>query len=200
MFNVCLPADSKTSRLNAPNTELHSILRHDFGLHAIDVDDEVGQIKHSIWYFGLELGISCEHDRRLYLFGGQELEQVSNSAQMKKILKDWILELRLSPVDDLRPPCLFGVRKDPAAVVLRLDHESAKARDEDVVDLCCAVAERQSHMVEQVEARWWEVRTNGVGDELLSFVLVPPSASSSKDKGDSEKETDPKRDCELQVR
>jgi len=140
VFNVCLPADSKASCLNAPNTELHSILRHNFCLHALDVHDEVGQIKHAIWYFGLELGISSEHDRRLNFFGGQEFEQVSNCAQMKMILKDWILELRLSPVDDLRPPWLLWVRKDPAAVVLRLDHENAKARDEYVVDLCCAVA------------------------------------------------------------
>lgn len=64
------------------------------------------------------------------------------------VLPKWVLELERAFVELLRPLWLLLAAKDPAAHVLRFQHEDAVRREEDVVDLRCAVRCAQGDVVQ----------------------------------------------------
>lgn len=64
------------------------------------------------------------------------------------VLPQRVLELEQAPVELLRPLWLLLAAKDPAAHVLRFQHEDAVRREEDVVDLRGAIRCVQGDVVQ----------------------------------------------------
>ncbi|MNO06260.1 hypothetical protein D3C81_2279750 [compost metagenome] len=67
---------------------------------------------------------------------------------MLVVLPQRVLEFEGAFVELLRPLGLFLAAEDPAAHVLRFQHEDAVGREEYVVDLCGAVRRVQSDVVQ----------------------------------------------------
>lgn len=70
---------------------------------------------------------------------------------MAGILEDWVLELKLASIDRLCPSRVFGVGKNPATVVLRLNNENAVSRHQNVINLRSSIAELQCDVIEQMK-------------------------------------------------
>ena len=66
------------------------------------------------------------------------------------VLMDRVLKLELCFEQDLCPCLIFGIREYPPLVVLSLNHEDAKARNQDVVYLCRAVAMLKRDVIQKV--------------------------------------------------
>ena len=76
---------------------------------------------------------------------------------MLHVLKDWILKFELPPVEHLCPRRVLGVCKDPALVILGLDHEHTEPGHQDVINLRGAVLEFQRDVIQEVKVRTREV-------------------------------------------
>ncbi len=132
--------------------------------------DEPGKSKNSVRNFGLELCVAREDDNRLDNIRRQKIKKFSHRANMPKILDDWVLELELSVEKDLGPTGVIRVREDPAFVVLCFDHEDAKSRNEDVVNLSCAILQLKGDVIHQVVVRGTEVLP--CGDRKPDFAAI----------------------------
>ncbi len=66
------------------------------------------------------------------------------------ILIDWVLKLKLSFEKNLCPSLMLGVRKNPTFVVLCLNNEHAKSRNQYMVNLCRAVAMLERDVIQKV--------------------------------------------------
>ena len=62
-----------------------------------------------------------------------------NGTNVPKVLKNGILELRLHMKYNLCPVLVFGVSKNPTAVILGFYDEDAKSRNENMVNLSCSM-------------------------------------------------------------
>ena len=72
---------------------------------------------------------------------------------MPHVLENWILKFELHPVEHLRPSCVLGVRKDPALVILGLDHEHTESGYQDVINLRGAILDLQRDVIQEVKVR-----------------------------------------------
>src|SRR5438046_10628689 len=79
------------------------------------------------------------------------------------VLEYWILQLELEFEQDLSPVRLLRVGEDPTLVVLGLDDEHSEPRNEDVINLGCAVLQLEGDVIHQVIVRKTEVRLHDVG-------------------------------------
>ena len=70
---------------------------------------------------------------------GGEAQRGFHCFEVFVVLSQRVLEFEAALVELLRPLGLFFATKNPAAHVLRFQHEDAIGREEDVVDLCGAV-------------------------------------------------------------
>jgi hypothetical protein len=171
MLNVGFIADCETSGLKATYTELDSIERHDFdGLFA-KVIDEPGETEHSLWNIGLELCFAGEDDNRSDCAGRQKIKKVLHRTNVPKVLQDWVLELELHLEQDLSPVGLLGIGEDPALVVLGFDDEHAEPRNEDVVNLSCAVLQPKRDVIHQVIVGRTEIRPRNTRQQRFATIL-----------------------------
>ncbi len=99
----------------------------------------------------LELCPTSEHNRRLDCLGGQEIEQLLNGTHVPHVLEDWILKFELPPVEHLCPCRVLGVCKDPALVILSLDHEHAEPGYQDVINLRGAVFKLERDVIQEMK-------------------------------------------------
>jgi len=88
-----------------------------------------------------------------------------------EVLEHWILELELALEQDLSPVRLLRVGEDPTLVVLGLDDEHAEPRNEDVINLGCAVLQLKGDVIHQVIVRRTEVRQRDAGQQRLATIL-----------------------------
>ena len=139
MLDVCLARYGKARGLKTPYAKLHTIERQYLVFLCTDMVDELGKAKDTVRDFSLEFRFSCKHNDRLDDFRSQKVEQLLHRANMAIVLKDWILKLELLSEKDLRPVGLIWIRKNPTPVVFGFDDEDAKFRDENVVNLGCAI-------------------------------------------------------------
>lgn len=101
----------------------------------------------------LELCSTSEHNCRLDCLGWQEIKKLFNGTYVPHILKDRILKFELPTVEHLCPRRVLGVCKDPALVILGLDHEHPETGYQDVINLCGAVLELQRDVIKEVIVR-----------------------------------------------
>ena len=78
----------------------------------------------------------------------REREESLYRLNMYVVLSQRIIELVLLFVEYLRPLFRLRVTKYPPGVVLRFNHENAKRRNYDVIDLRRVPSQRQGHVVE----------------------------------------------------
>lgn len=102
--------------------------------------DQHLQRENPIWHIRLELCVADEHDSRLNGGGGQEIEEGLNSLNVAEVLANWVLKAVLVMERDLSPRVMFGIPKNPTAVVLGLDHKHPKTGHQNVVNLSCAAS------------------------------------------------------------
>jgi hypothetical protein len=171
MLNVCLARDSKACGFEPPHAKLHTIERHDWDCLFADVIDEPGKTKYSLRNFGLELCFARKDDNRFDDARRQKVEQRLNRSDMPEILEDWVLELELSHEHDLSPIDLFRIREDPALVVLVLNDEDPKPRNEDVVNLRCAIVQLEGNVIHQVVVGSTEVLPCSLRKPSLAAIL-----------------------------
>jgi hypothetical protein len=69
------------------------------------------------------------------------------------------------------PGLVSGVREDPAAVILGLDHEDAESRNEDVIYLRRPVVHAKGDVIHQVVVRCAEVPREHLRHQRLTGVL-----------------------------
>src|SRR5207244_3913602 len=65
-----------------------------------------------------------------------------------------------------------GSGRVPTLVVLGLDDEHSEPRNEDVINLGCAVLQLEGDVIHQVIVRKTEVRLHDVGQQRLATILV----------------------------
>ena len=90
---------------------------------------------------------------------------------MTMVLMDWVLKLKLCFEQDLRPCLMLGIRKYPSLVVLCLNDENAKARDQDVVYLCRAVTMLQRDVIQKVIVGRMKVLLQRFSNKQLATIL-----------------------------
>ena len=90
---------------------------------------------------------------------------------MPHVLEYRILELELPIKKDLSPARLISVCEYPSFVVLGLDDEHAEPRNEDVINLGCAVLHLKGDVIHQVIVRRTEVRQRDAGQQRLATIL-----------------------------
>jgi len=171
MLDVCLAADSEARSFEPSHAELDSIERHDFdGLFA-KVIDEPREAEHSLWNLGLELCFAGEDDNRSDCAGRQEIKEVLHRTNVPKVLQDGVLELELQLEQDLSPIGLLRIGEDPALVVLGFDDENAEPRNEDVVNLSCAVPQPKRDVIHQVIVGRTEIRSRNTRQQRFATIL-----------------------------
>ena len=99
---------------------------------------------------------------------------------MPLILKYWVLEFELEPIEDLSPGFVFRIGKNPTLIVLRFDNEHAEPRNEDVINLGCTVLHLKCHMIHQMIIGRTELPTQYAGNQLLADVLIPESTEDTE--------------------
>ena len=158
----------------------------------MDVINEPGKTKDPVRHFGFELCFARKDDNRLDDARRQKVEQFLHCADMPKILEDWVLKLELLLEQDLSPTSLIHVREDPALVVLGFDDEDAKPRDEDVVNLSCAIAQLEGDVIHQVVIRRKEVLLCGARKPHFATILksVGTVVAAAKCKANNKCEED----------
>ncbi|MBV6518910.1 MAG: hypothetical protein HCAMLNBO_01654 [Candidatus Brocadia fulgida] len=88
------------------------------------------------------------------------------------VLKYWVLEFEPVVEQDLSPSRLLRVGEDPTLVVLSLNDEHTEPRDENVINLGCAILQPKGDMIHQVIVRRTEVRLHNAGEQRLATILV----------------------------
>jgi hypothetical protein len=139
MFDIRFSGDGEACSFKPTNTELNSIERYDFRCLLTNVINETRKAKDSVRNFGLELSSSPKDHHRFDGFGRQKVEHLLYSANMPRILENWILKPELPSIQNLRPLGLRRIRKDPTSVILRLDDEDAKSRNKNMINLRGAI-------------------------------------------------------------
>ena len=90
---------------------------------------------------------------------------------MPHVLEYWVLELELEPEQDLSPASLLRVGEDPTLIVLGFDNEHAEPRNEDMINLGCAVLHLKRDVIHQVIVRRTEVHPRDAGHQRLATIL-----------------------------
>lgn len=194
MLNVSLACDGKARSFQPPHAELHSIERNDLDGLFTNVIDEPGKVKHPVGNVGLELCFARKDDHRLDDVGRQKVEQFPHRADMPKILDDGVLKPELPIEQDLSPAGLIRVPEDPAFVVLGFDHEDAKPRNKDVVNLSGAIPHLKGDVIHQVVVGGTEVLSCGARKPHFAAILksvnsvVPVAKCKSNGKGEEDVE------------
>lgn len=116
-------------------------------LERLDVADKADALGHVGWHFGFEGAAANEADHRVQMFGA-DAKGGFQGFEVFVVLPQWVLEFEGAFVELLRPLRLLLGAEDPAAHVLRFQHEDAVGREEDVVDLCGAVRRVQGDVVQ----------------------------------------------------
>jgi len=77
-----------------------------------------------------------------------DVKQLFDRLDMLVVLPKWILKLELLLVQNLRPVPCVRIAKDPPSHILRLDHEDAEPRNDDMIDLSGPADRRKYQVVE----------------------------------------------------
>ena len=109
--------------------------------------NEVGGCADLVWHFCFERAIASENDNRLEAPSWKP-EYRLECFDVQVVLSQRILKPYLVSIDGLRPLGLIFSTENPAAYILRFDHENTKRTDVDVVDLGGSAVDRYSNVGE----------------------------------------------------
>ena len=127
--------------------------RADFGLaeyrllERLDIPDKADALSHISRHFGFEGAAADEGDDRVQMLGA-DAQGGFQGFEVLVVLPQRVLEFEAAFVELLCPLRLLLAAEDPAAHVLRFQHEDAVGREEYVVDLRGAVRRVQGDVVQ----------------------------------------------------
>jgi hypothetical protein len=153
VLHVCLLRDRESTAFEASDAELQSILSDCLDVERIDVRHKLRQQKHSRGTFRLKHCITSEHDDRVNVLAGLEIQEIRDGCDVFAVLVNGILEFVATLIKHLCPLRGISAREQPTAVVLRFDYEDTEARYKDMVYLRGAILSRQRNVIEQVIVR-----------------------------------------------
>ena len=122
-------------------------LAEDRLLEGLDIADKADALGDVGRHFGFEGAAADEGDDRVQVLG-VNVKGGFQCLEVLVVLPQRVLELKRALVELLRPLWLPLAAEDPAAHVLRFQHEDAVGREEYVVDLRGAVRRAQGDVVQ----------------------------------------------------
>ena len=125
--------------------------------------------KHTLGNRRLESTIpNEEHDAVNSL--PRNIELLGNHARVAVVLPKGILESVFASEDRLRPLSVGSVTVDPAFHVFRLNHENAKSRDNEMIDLRCRpIVSSQDEIVDPAVNRAIQEQCDPQCRQLLAY-------------------------------
>ncbi len=116
-------------------------------LERLDVTDKSNALCDVGWHFGFEGAASNKGNDRVQMVRANA-QRGLQSLEVFVVLPQWVLEFEGALVEFLRPLRLFLAAENPAAHVLRFQHEDAVDREEYVIDLRGAVGRIQGDVMQ----------------------------------------------------
>lgn len=116
-------------------------------LKGLDVANPAHALGNIGRHCGLEGAAADKDDNRVHRLRA-DLQHRLQCLQVLVVLVNRVLELKTLLVNLLRPPSLLFTAEDPAAHVLRLQHEEAEGRNKHMVDLRSAVRGDQRYVMQ----------------------------------------------------
>src|SRR5664279_2378082 len=95
-----------------------------------------------VWARSFERRVAREDNARMNVLIGQKVQQSCDCEHVLAVLMYGVLEFVVLLVENLGPLRGPRISEQPSSVVLRLEHEDAISRDQDVIDLGRAVVHR----------------------------------------------------------
>jgi len=122
--------------------------------------------QYVVRHLRLELALSDKEDHRMQQ-AMVEMQVLGEAPCVSVVLLQRVLEMILVSIQYLSPLVLVRCAKYPTIDVLRFDHENTEDRNDDVVDLGCAISGRDYYVVDPSIDRFIQGKPHPKCSDLL---------------------------------